>query len=831
MRCLVFGFYDRANLGDEAYKIALPEIFGRNAVLEFKCTDDVSATMNVTAYDAVICGGGDIINAYFIEKIRSIKSCECNENIPFYAVSVGIPFDDNNMFLSIFDHVFVRSMNDYRLATKIIGDANVTYTPDAVFAIKPCTKKHTGGHSYNIAVCMATPVFVNDTDDVILRQYANYLTKIVSSRSTSYPNCMTIVNLLPFNTSANIQENDAALNVKLAKILAEKNTNVINHTIDELKNPVYMLNIFARMDFCICMRYHSAVFAIIAGKPFTCNFISQKLGNLLKDIESPERSHYRIPHDSTYHATCIDAEIAFSAASLAMKECVLKRPRVNKSDINRIIESLKIRRATIPNIILVRKMYKWISRHQIKIGSDISGMANMSGKECDSIARIISYAATGNLSSRYIWGLADRIRNDPDHDIMKSFEWIRNDIIIQERDNFETQKESAHKLICGPSDDLCGYHRSGWNYALKAFDFSKSGCVLLDNYVDRTFTWAHDTLIASGDIPYRVSWVGFIHHTFTVKNCDNNLIEVFKNVTFLESLKTCRHLFALSKHLAIQIREALVVAGFSEIGVTDLVHPTETPDNLFTIGHFQNNPHKKVVQIGAWLRNPFAIYDLPLYHSDELQKAVLKGKDMNLYFPPAEYMTRFESQELGDNTQYAPCRGSCRTHSGNVFVSGLIESIQGKIVSVQVIDKLSNEEYDTMLSENIVFIELIDCSAVNTVIECIVRNTPLFVNRLPALEEVLGRDYPGFYTDYLHAAKLMTNHDYIHNTTQYLSRLNKTPFKLETFERTFFESLHLHVPFAAASTEGRSMKHTDRPVPGVNDGQKRECEAGVRPRR
>ena len=65
--------------------------------------------------------------------------------------------------------------------------------------------------------------------------------------------------------------------------------------------------------------------------------------------------------------------------------------------------------------------------------------------------------------------------------------------------------------------------------------------------------------------------------------------------------------------------------------------------------------------------------------------------------------------------------------------------------SVNIINKLSNQEYDNLLTENIVFINLIDASAVNTLIECMVRNTPIIINRHPVVVELLGENYPLYY--------------------------------------------------------------------------------------
>jgi hypothetical protein len=101
--------------------------------------------------------------------------------------------------------------------------------------------------------------------------------------------------------------------------------------------------------------------------------------------------------------------------------------------------------------------------------------------------------------------------------------------------------------------------------------------------------------------------------------------------------------------------------------------------------------------------------------------------------------------------------------------------------SVEVANRLNNEEYDNLLSENIVFLNLVDCSAVNTVIECIVRNTVLIVNRLPALEEILGVSYPGFYGSMQEAAAMCLNVNTLTRIHNYMTLLDKQRYQLEFF--------------------------------------------------
>ena len=102
------------------------------------------------------------------------------------------------------------------------------------------------------------------------------------------------------------------------------------------------------------------------------------------------------------------------------------------------------------------------------------------------------------------------------------------------------------------------------------------------------------------------------------------------------------------------------------------------------------------------------------------------------------------------------------------------------INSVKVIDYLPNDEYDRLLSENIVFLHLMDCSAVNTIIECMVRNTPLVVNRLPAVVEYLGEEYPLYYHDLSEVPMLMTV-ERIRRATEYLAAMDKTFLRITSF--------------------------------------------------
>ena len=91
--------------------------------------------------------------------------------------------------------------------------------------------------------------------------------------------------------------------------------------------------------------------------------------------------------------------------------------------------------------------------------------------------------------------------------------------------------------------------------------------------------------------------------------------------------------------------------------------------------------------------------------------------------------------------------------------------------------------------ENIVFIELYDAAANNTVVECIVRNTPILVNKIPAIIDYLGHDYPLYYNNINEIPKLLTEEN-IFNAHQYLLNMNKDNLYISYFNKKLFTLLY-----------------------------------------
>jgi len=119
----------------------------------------------------------------------------------------------------------------------------------------------------------------------------------------------------------------------------------------------------------------------------------------------------------------------------------------------------------------------------------------------------------------------------------------------------------------------------------------------------------------------------------------------------------------------------------------------------------------------------------------------------------------------------------------------ILRDLRHKHQSVQMLDSLSNEAYDALLSENVVFLNLLDASAVNTLLECIVRNTPVLVNALPAVLEYLGQDYPLYYRSLDEAGALLRRPSNIVRAHFYLKRLDKHRLRIEHFVSKLIETV------------------------------------------
>jgi polysaccharide pyruvyl transferase WcaK-like protein len=831
IKVLVLGFYNRHNIGDDAYTLAFPYIFrNMNCEISVMCIDDIQEIPSGT--DIVILGGGDLINDYFMQKATQLLK---NFIGRVYGISIGLPYSSCTHYLHVFDHIFVRSRSDYELASREIGENNVTYIPDiasCLRVIEPATPK--ANTCTRLGVCLAQPLFYsNPRKTVLISSLSNVLCRLYENFNHNVEfhfiafNCNTLSN----------KECDHIINTAVATALVAggipQEKIVFAH---QYRDPESILNyINTTIDINLCMRYHSVVFSVITKTPFVPLYVSQKIRNLLIDLDLQEQFNNDMQYDTLFRPKAIDEDKLFTSLSSAF-EFPNSQHYMNTSwgltaDMINDIQYVTLLSDKHKHILVRNKLLSFqdalaacqtslskylhidAARYNNLLTHPQSWVAFTDEKTLLQISRYICYIVSGQTNHPCVWGLSENLLRD-DFVLYDAIQYIweqcKTSFDAMERDHTyftslssQTPRNMLINVDFIPANDFSQYHRAGWAYVIgglmnfDALHLMRQSNVFLDTYVDRSFHWGYDVLKEIGIIPYTKPWFGFIHHVYDQTHSEYNCIELFKNEDFIASLMYCKGLLALSEHLAKQLRQSLLDINVS-VPVFVVYHPMEfvPTESMFTMEKYLANPTKCVVQIGAWLRKPYAIYELPLTPSTGLHKVALKGKEMDQYFAPPNFLEimentllrtdwyrnqNIESLSSNLNSQISSICRPCKRSSVNKYCDGLNEHIIENHNSVTVMDKLSNEEYDKLLSENIVFLQLVDCSAVNTVIECIVRNTIVIVNRLPALEELLGIYYPGFYTTLEDAQKILQDINSLYKCHKYLSLLDKTRYRLDHF--------------------------------------------------
>ena len=292
-----------------------------------------------------------------------------------------------------------------------------------------------------------------------------------------------------------------------------------------------------------------------------------------------------------------------------------------------------------------------------------------------------------------------------------------------------------------------GHHRGGWGYVVN--DLVSQLCT-----PDGVLFVSEVGMIAYKGTPIREPWVGVVHQT-PGNNYPHfpDLRRMVKNQSFKESLKTCWGLYTLCSYCK-EFLQKHFPAGCN-VSVCSLPYPCAPFDDKdkFSMQHFDANKERKVLFIGEFMRNFQAFFDLQV--PSTLRKVLIKASDVDL--------------EQWYDTSLKPVK---------LIVND----------SVEVWDKqVPNADYDELLSQNVVFLNMFDAGGCTTLVECASRGTPILVNRLPAHVEFLGEAYPLFYDSLEEAEMLLADHEQLAKGSNYL--LSTESIRKKVSGRYFLECL------------------------------------------
>jgi len=330
-------------------------------------------------------------------------------------------------------------------------------------------------------------------------------------------------------------------------------------------------------------------------------------------------------------------------------------------------------------------------------------------------------------------------------------------------------------------DGSYGKHRSGWQYvmrSLKPRGDSPRGAVF-SSFIERDFGWNFDGVLVKKMLTR--SWIGIAHAPAEYPQFIGDIVNQYPNYyvnKFKYKLiwKRCKGLFVLSEHLAKTWRRLL-----PNVKVNVLYHPTEFTELTFTMERYNNNPNKRIIQIGYWLRKLTSI--LKIETPENLEKSIIH-LEINKNIPHiAKIFNACVQHEMNEPNYEFNFKESDFEKNKSKFFNLC------KKYNTKIIPKLPNNQYDELLSCNIILFDFYDISASNLLIECIVRNTPILVKKHPAVVEYLGEDYPFYFHDLGEAYAKASNPLLIEKAHLYLlNKVDKYKFSAENFVNSFFGS-------------------------------------------
>jgi polysaccharide pyruvyl transferase WcaK-like protein len=842
-RVLILGYYFKQNFGDDLFEYTFKKyIFNDKSKYELDIVnlDALSVVFEkleskaIKPYDFVIVGGGDLINNdYFDETImNNIRTYFALTPVIFYGI--GLSYPDLLPTLDVGDYFFMRNQIDHLEAKQRFSSYFASYTPDLAYFLMNERSLQNYRRSISaplsrIGVCLPYTWFTNSqTSNAFMLQ----LVETIKGLSVNYE-----VHVIPFDTSSNHANSDLILLDVIRQYLtdyefdADQKQRIFyvtaaqsNSNIDPQIKVTRMIEYFKSLDLVLGSRFHSVIMSILTETPFVSLYTTKKLDNMKNELPATlTKLFLEAKTDQDLIPISFDTQEFDNAVDYAMsnRELITEELRNTKTRLFASLKKahsrlLKIMtspdytvRYTPPQYISETEKSVMVTKTLSNVLRSIDKMSPKNLKMVESnypISKIISrrkQASSGYMEKVITEEILWNITQDPygpyyyglfdsacDAGLAKRLSWLISDYYSRFK-----YKSFNSQWITVMNKNFQELHRSGWQFIVDNIVMELNSNtnitkpIVIDTYVDKTFHWNSSFYSSKDMIPYTQDWIGFIHHTYSFYNNTYNCKVLFENDLFKESLKNCKCLIVMSKYLKRQIDESLeilyndpIAPLTNRVEVEVLYHPSEVTENMFVWEDFISQPQKQVVQIGNWLRNMFSIYQLELPAASIITgKSALKNKNTDNYFPPKgfveEVFAGYDTKKNLNNNIY----DICKITFDNMHVKGLYEHITELENSVQVMEYLDNDTYDDLLARNIVFINLVDASAVNTIIECALRNTPILVNPIEPVVELLGPDYPYYYNSMYHASKLLEDTDKMKEAYDYLSSMDKSRFHISTF--------------------------------------------------
>lgn len=253
--CLVIGWYNRFNIGDESYKLTFPKLFPD---YDLKFGDSGTA-------DICVLGGGNILSENYVRlaldakvQRRYVFSASANKNSPF-------------SLLKQFDDIIIRDKASYDLLLE--NDVPCRLGADAAFCLQPNPQEgrkllefmfaSEGLELYSKVIGVVLNGHLGQSKDAQLAR--DFITLNKAAQDIAAVADTTPASFVFFPMSTGAPHDDRVTNGLVASRCKfwRKNLSIYNRLSVQ-----QTLDLISAFDGLISTRLHSSIFSVIANRPF-----------------------------------------------------------------------------------------------------------------------------------------------------------------------------------------------------------------------------------------------------------------------------------------------------------------------------------------------------------------------------------------------------------------------------------------------------------------------------------------------------------------------------------------------------------------------------------
>ena len=307
-------------------------------------------------------------------------------------------------------------------------------------------------------------------------------------------------------------------------------------------------------------------------------------------------------------------------------------------------------------------------------------------------------------------------------------------------------KEFDHSKVCFQQSPNWNHHL--YNAFDAATDYLKARLHKEDSNV--MFIPAIEEFFCNSQLNITSKWIGVIHHVPEQSEFYYAPdLRILLSDLYLEKLKHCIGLFTLTS-LQADYLNSNWPKELPPIPITKLKYPAIMPNvtiskTSIVLSKLMRGEKIELVAIGNFCR------------------------DNNFFFRSIVPDNFYKVLLVGDPTSHM-----------NLPTSN----------NVEIRQRLSDEEYEVLLLNSVVFLALSKDGAANTItLECIIRNIPILAPCFSSCQDYLGKDYPLYYDPQIDIDfGSLLNYSKLLEAITYLENLDKSQYSLESFYKSVVQS-------------------------------------------